>query len=130
MLEARNATYAVNGRNLVDSVDLTLRAGRLVAVVGPNGAGKSTLLRLLSGQLAPTGGTVQLDGRELSGYSAVELSHRRAVVSQSTALSFPFTVREVVLLGATVPGFVSHSAHIEQNCQRVHRGRWAARLRE
>ena len=114
MLAARKATFAVNGRNLVDSVDLTLRPGRLVAVVGPNGAGKSTLLRLLSGQLAPTGGTIELDGRSLSQYSAVELSHRRAVVPQSTALSFPFTVREVVLLGATVPGFVSHSAHVER----------------
>jgi len=114
MLAARKATFAVNGRNLVDSVDLTLRPGRLVAVVGPNGAGKSTLLRLLSGQLAPTGGTIELDGRSLSQYSAVELSHRRAVVPQSTALSFPFTVREVVLLGATVPGFVSRSAHVER----------------
>ncbi|MDP1909831.1 MAG: ATP-binding cassette domain-containing protein, partial [Hyphomicrobium sp.] len=80
MLAARKATFAVNGRNLVDSVDLALRPGRLVAVVGPNGAGKSTLLRLFSGQLAPTGGTVELDGRSLSQYSAVELAHRRAVV--------------------------------------------------
>ncbi len=86
MLAAHKATFAVNGRNLVDLVDLTLRAGRLVAVVGPNGAGKSTLLRLLSGQLAPTGGRIELDGRSLSQYSDAELSHRRDVVSQSTAL--------------------------------------------
>ncbi len=41
------------------------------------------------------------------------LHGRRAVVSQTTALSFPFSVREVVLLGATVPGFAAPSARVE-----------------
>lgn len=114
MLTARAATYQTNGKALVSSIDLSVPPGRLVALVGPNGAGKSTLLRLLSGELQPTDGTVELDGRALSSYSAAELARRRAVVPQSTALSFPFTVREVVLLGATVPGFVAPPAHIER----------------
>jgi iron complex transport system ATP-binding protein len=112
MLTARGATFVVNGKTLVSDIDLSVRPGRLVALVGPNGAGKSTLLRLLSGELKATSGTVALDGRALSTYTAGELSRRRAVVPQSTALSFPFTVREVVMLGATVPGFVEPSTHI------------------
>jgi iron complex transport system ATP-binding protein len=48
---------------------------------------------------------VRIDGRDLKSVAPVELARRRAVVAQSTALSFPFTVLEVVLLGATVPGF-------------------------
>jgi iron complex transport system ATP-binding protein len=105
MLEASKATYAVDGKRLVHDVDLALRPGRVVAVVGPNGAGKSTLLRLLAGELAPTSGSVRIDGRDLRIVVPGDLAHRRAVVPQSTALSFPFTVLEVVLLGATVPGF-------------------------
>ena len=105
MLEAARATYTINGKRLVDSVDLALPPGKVVAIVGPNGAGKSTLLRLLAGELAPTAGNVRLDGRELRSLAPGELARRRAVVPQSAALSFPFTVLEVVLLGATVPGF-------------------------
>ena len=47
MLSARGATFVVNGKTLVSDIDLSVRPGRLVALVGPNGAGKSTLLRLL-----------------------------------------------------------------------------------
>lgn len=112
MLEARSATYRVSGRALVADVDLTLRPQRLVAIIGPNGAGKSTLLRLLSGELRPSSGQIVLDGRDIARYTAAELARRRAVVPQATALAFPFTVREVVLLGATVPGFITPPAHV------------------
>jgi iron complex transport system ATP-binding protein len=105
MLEAQRASYAVDGRRLVADIDLELCAGRLVCLVGPNGAGKSTLLRLISGEIAPSEGSVRLDGRELKTVAASELARRRAVVPQAAVLSFPFTVLEVVLLGATVPGF-------------------------
>lgn len=114
MLVVRAASFAVSGRVLVDRVDLALAPGTLLVLVGPNGAGKSTLLRLLSGELSCTSGTVELDGRDLAGYAAAELAQRRAVVSQTTALSFPFSVREVVLLGATVPGFAAPSSRIEK----------------
>ena len=107
MLEASHATYAVHGKRLVHDVDLALRPGRVVAVVGPNGAGKSTLLRLLAGELAPTSGSVRIDGRDLKSVAPGDLARRRALVPQSTVLSFPFTVLEVVLLGATVPGFAT-----------------------
>jgi iron complex transport system ATP-binding protein len=114
MLEARRATYAVNGKRLVEDVDLMLVPGGVVAVVGPNGAGKSTLLRLFAGELAPTAGTVLLDGRPLRSLPPLELARRRAVVPQATALSFPFTVIEVVLLGTTVPGFNVDDPRAEQ----------------
>src|SRR5262245_32774253 len=105
MLEAIGASYDVNGRRLVAGIDLELRAGNLMCLVGPNGAGKSTLLRLLSGEIAPSEGSVRLDGREMCRVPPSELARRRAVVPQTAVLSFPFTVLEVVLLGATVPGF-------------------------
>ncbi|WP_436496596.1 ABC transporter ATP-binding protein [Actinokineospora sp. HUAS TT18] len=50
---------------MLDGINLTVGAGRAVAVVGPNGSGKTTLLRCVVGVLAPDAGEVRLDGRPL-----------------------------------------------------------------
>jgi len=51
----------------LDHIDLTVPQGEFVAIVGPSGCGKSTLLRIIAGLLRQTGGSVQLDGKEVAG---------------------------------------------------------------
>ena len=58
-LEVRGLVYRAGVRNLIDELDLTLRAGPLSVIMGPNGAGKSLLLRLLHGLLPPSGGEIR-----------------------------------------------------------------------
>lgn len=99
MLEAVNCRYAIAGKNLVSGVSVSVKPGRVVGLMGPNGAGKSTLIKLMSGQLKPTGGEVQLDGRPLARYSTAELAVRRSLLAQSRQMTFPFSACEVVLLG-------------------------------
>jgi branched-chain amino acid transport system ATP-binding protein len=60
----------------VDAVSCSFAAGTLTAIVGPNGAGKTTYFNLISGQLAPTTGSVLLDGRLLDGLAASERARR------------------------------------------------------
>ncbi|HML28143.1 MAG TPA: heme ABC transporter ATP-binding protein [Hyphomicrobium sp.] len=105
MLEARNVTVRRGRRALLSDVSITIVPGRLTAIIGPNGAGKSTLLRVMTGEIQPTEGSVFLDGLDIRHISVAQLATRRSVVAQSTNLSFPFTVLEVVMLGATIPGF-------------------------
>jgi iron complex transport system ATP-binding protein len=91
--KARDVTVEANGNTLLRSASIATTPGRIIVLIGPNGAGKSTLLRVwLSGELAPTRGEVLLDGRPLATYASSELARRRAVVPQSSALTFPFTV--------------------------------------
>jgi branched-chain amino acid transport system ATP-binding protein len=52
---------------VLHGVDLRVGRGEIVALLGPNGAGKSTLLRAISGLLAPTGGVITFNGRDMRG---------------------------------------------------------------
>jgi len=103
LLSARAASYCIGGARLLDGVSVAVAPGEVVAVLGPNGAGKSTLLKLMSGELRPSRGRVVLGGRDIAAMTAGELARRRSVVAQASALAFPFTVREVVSLGISVP---------------------------
>ena len=99
ILSGEGLAYERSGKRIVRDVGLSLEAGTLTVIVGPNGAGKSTLLRLLSGELAPTRGTVTVNGRAIGKVAPWRLAHARAVMPQASDLSFPFTVLEVAGLG-------------------------------
>jgi iron complex transport system ATP-binding protein len=100
LLEAQSVSVRVGRKTLLADVSLSFGAGEIVALVGPNGAGKTTLLRALSGELQPRGGQVRLQGRELAAYTPRALAGRRAVLSQRVGVAFPFTVADIVRLGA------------------------------
>jgi heme transport system ATP-binding protein len=100
LLEAESVSLAIGGATLVDGIDLSVKAGEMVAIVGPNGAGKSTLLRMLSGDLRPTRGQIKLKQREIHSYPPRLLAHHRTMLSQHINATFPFTVEEIVHMGA------------------------------
>jgi iron complex transport system ATP-binding protein len=100
ILEAQSVSFAIGGVTLVDGVDLRIEAGEMVAIVGPNGAGKSTLLRMLSGDLRPTGGRIALKQRDIHAYPPRILARHRAMLSQHVNVTFPFTVEEIIHMGA------------------------------
>lgn len=99
MIEAEAVSVALSGREVVRGVTLTLRPGELTIIVGPNGAGKTTLLRALVGDIPASTGKIRFHGIAIGKWSGRDLARRRAVLSQSQHLAFPFTVHEVVALG-------------------------------
>ncbi|UQX04949.1 heme ABC transporter ATP-binding protein [Streptomyces sp. RerS4] len=97
--EADGLHVRLGERAVLAGIDLSARAGEVLALVGPNGAGKSTLLAALAADLPAAAGAVRIDGRPVGAWSAPELALRRAVLPQSAALSFPFRVADVVGMG-------------------------------
>ncbi|AHF93814.1 hemin ABC transporter ATP-binding protein [Opitutaceae bacterium TAV5] len=101
VLSARGLAYTVDAgrKTLLADVDLTLRPGEFHAIIGRNGAGKSTLLKLLTGELHPTAGEIELWQIPLARHRARHLARRRGVLAQHTELHFDYRALEVVLLG-------------------------------
>jgi iron complex transport system ATP-binding protein len=101
LIEARALRAGYPGHDVLHGVDLSVRAGELVALIGPNGAGKTTLLRALAGTLRAASGEVLLDGVPISALHPRDRARRIAVVPQLFATPFAFTAREIATLGRT-----------------------------
>lgn len=84
---------------LIQSLNVSLQAGRLCVVLGPNAAGKSTLLKLLLGELTPWGGSIHLQGQLLKSIPASQRAAVQSYVPQRGGTSFAFTVLQVVQMG-------------------------------
>ena len=80
-------------------VSITLHLGEITALVGPNGAGKSTRLAVLAGDLAPSTGSVTIDGGAIRSMKPLELARTRSVLPQHTKTVFSFDARAVVEMG-------------------------------
>jgi iron complex transport system ATP-binding protein len=100
ILTAKQCTVSGEGSQLrLDAIDLEVSEGEIHAVIGPNGAGKSTLMAALSGMINVDSGSIEFNGAPLQDLGVRELARTRSVLGQDLAVSFGFTVAEVVAWG-------------------------------
>lgn len=99
MLKCEKLGIAIAGRTLVRDLSLELGSGELICMLGPNGVGKTLALHTLAGLLAPSGGVVMLDGKDLSQQGRRHIARRLGLLLQDDAESFPATVSDAVLMG-------------------------------
>ena len=99
LLTAQGVSYRQDGHMILSNVHLSVTPGELVGLIGPNGAGKTTLLKVIGGLWSGAKGEITLLDRPLARYSARDVARTIAQVPQITALDFPFSVRQVVLMG-------------------------------
>ncbi len=93
----------VEGKPILDDINLEVAEGEVVAIVGASGAGKSSLLRLLNRLDEPTSGTVYFAGEDYRTLAPAELRRRVGMVMQAAFL-FPGTVAENVCFGPAQRG--------------------------
>ena len=103
MLTIRGLTKTYRGGDrALDSVDLVVPPGQLMALIGPSGAGKSTLIRCVNRLVEPSAGSVEVDGTLVTGIGAgaLRLARRRmGMIFQEYALVERLSVMENVLSG-------------------------------
>jgi branched-chain amino acid transport system ATP-binding protein len=101
VLATRDLAKFFGGLAAVSGVTLSVAHGEIHAVIGPNGAGKSTLINLLSGDLAPSGGSVRYAGAEIAGSAADRIARLGIARSyQKTNIFAGFTAFENCRLAA------------------------------
>ncbi|MEW1589416.1 ABC transporter ATP-binding protein [Micromonospora vinacea] len=99
LLSARGLTRDFRGFRAVDDVDLEVASDSVHALVGPNGAGKTTLFNLLTGFLSPSGGRIELAGRDVTGLPPEQVARLGVARSfQITSLFPQLSAREHVAL--------------------------------
>jgi putative ABC transport system ATP-binding protein len=104
-------------------VSLDIPAGQFAAVMGPSGSGKSTLMHILAGLDKPTGGTVTIDGTEITGLSDKRLTllrrHNIGFIFQFFNLLPTLTAEENILLPLQIAGTKPDEAWVAAVIERV-----------
>ncbi|HWB50383.1 MAG TPA: ATP-binding cassette domain-containing protein [Stellaceae bacterium] len=99
LFELESATFAVEGRTLLEPLTMTLPARRMVALIGHNGSGKSTLLKLLARQQQASAGVIRFEGRELPVWKDRAFARKVAYLPQQPPPAAGLLVKELVALG-------------------------------
>ncbi|MCJ2089385.1 ABC transporter ATP-binding protein [Methylobacterium sp. E-005] len=99
MLQVADLAFGYGDRTVGSGVSFGLAAGEVLGLLGPNGGGKTTLLKTLLGLLPARAGSIRLDGSELSRLPRARIARAMAAVPQAHAAYFPFTVRDMVVMG-------------------------------
>ena len=100
MLALRGVTKQFGGLRALNGVSLEVTRSEIRGLIGPDGAGKTTLLNIISGVLASTGGSIELDGQPLTGRKSHEVSRLGiARTFQQLTLFGGMTVLENVMVG-------------------------------
>jgi lipopolysaccharide export system ATP-binding protein len=97
-LVCRGLVKTYGGRRVVDGVDFHVEEGEIVGLLGPNGAGKTTSFRMTCGMVAPTAGTVQLEGVDVTAWPMFKRAQLgMGYLAQESSVFVKLTVEQNIL---------------------------------
>lgn len=106
MIEVKNLVFGYSKtENILKGITLNIDKGEIVNILGANGCGKSTLLKLILGFYKYTAGSIKIYGREVNSISRKELAKYLSYVPQNHHAVFPYTVKDVVIMGKSSGSF-------------------------
>ncbi|MEN6348241.1 MAG: ABC transporter ATP-binding protein [Syntrophomonas sp.] len=99
LLEVNNISFGYNQKDIISDISFKVDKGEIFFLLGPNGCGKTTLLDCVLGILKPKNGTISVNGTNIEGAQPKSIARQVAYVPQSHEKTFPYTVRDIVLMG-------------------------------
>ncbi|OPX43381.1 putative ABC transporter ATP-binding protein [Ruminiclostridium hungatei] len=100
-LEIKNAVCGYGNRTVVKDISVSVRSGEILCLLGPNGVGKTTLFKTILGFLKLQGGSIILNGENVTSWTRKKLATALGYVPQAHIPPFPFKVLDVVVMGRT-----------------------------
>src|SRR4030095_14611403 len=97
-VEFRHASYAINGRALLEDISFTVEPGETIVLLGRSGSGKTTTLRLINRLLEPTSGEILVENKKTTDWDSIRLRRRIGYVIQDIGVFPHFTVARNVAL--------------------------------
>ena len=77
MLRLEHVSFAVNGKYILEDINVTIEDNRFTVITGPNGGGKSTLAKLIMGIEKPTSGKIYFNGEDITDLTIDERAKRK-----------------------------------------------------
>ena len=114
MIAAHGLTRRFGSRVVVDDVSFEVGRSEIVALLGPNGAGKTTTMRMLAGLIAPTSGSVAIDGIGLTRATGTALRSRIGFLTEAPGVWDRLTVRENLQVYAGLYGLARADTRIDR----------------
>jgi iron complex transport system ATP-binding protein len=99
LVRVRGASFRYGHRTILHDLSLDVDRGETLCVLGPNGCGKTTLLRCIGGALTLNAGSVHVGGDEVRSLAPPARARRIGFLFQDHAPSFPYAIRDVVVMG-------------------------------
>ena len=121
MIVVKDLKKNYNGLDVLKGIDLTINKGDVVCLVGPSGCGKSTFLRCLTRLEEPDGGTVMLDGKEITERDIDATRAQMGMVFQHFNLFPHLTVKKNITLAPVRLGRMSQAAADKQAMELLER---------
>lgn len=119
--DIQDAVFSYDRAPVINGITVQFPKGKFYGVLGPNGCGKTTFLDLLSGHSQPSSGDILFMGNAFGKIPKKMLSTKIALVSQNFYINFPYTVKDVVMMGRYphMPRFSAPSCEDIEICDRA-----------
>lgn len=112
MLDIESIFFKVKDKTILNDISFKVKSGDMVSIIGPNGSGKTTLLKSISNEISITDGKIIFFKKNILDFDLNDFANKKAVLSQSNNLVFPFSVIDIVKMGRFP--IVSKGSQIEE----------------